>query len=326
MASIKDVARYAKVAPSTVSLVLNKTGYVSAETREKVERAMKELNYSPNELARNLYRNKTNIVGIIVPDASHPFFSTFIQYAEICLYDHGYKTMVCSTINRKNGEEEYIDMLKRQMMDGVIMGAHSLRLDIYENVDRPIVALDRYINDDIPIVRSDHKKVGELAAKRLLRAGCRKAVQISGARIVSTPSHERHDVFRSYFEEHGGIVYDMNMGWNHFNLAYYMTYVEKIFKEHPDVDGIFAVDMLIGACLQYARHHGIKVPEQLSMVACDGTFLTLGVERPITAIVQPIEDLARAAVENVIKLIDGSKMTKSETVFDVTLREGETTL
>ena len=74
MASIKDVAKYAKVAPSTVSLVLNKTGYVSAETREKVERAMKELNYSPNELARNLYRNKTNIVGIIVPDASHPFF------------------------------------------------------------------------------------------------------------------------------------------------------------------------------------------------------------------------------------------------------------
>lgn len=326
MASIKDVAKYAKVAPSTVSLVLNKTGYVSAETREKVERAMKELNYTPNELARNLYRNKTNIVGIIVPDASHPFFSTFIQYAEICLYDHGYKTMVCSTINRKNGEEEYIDMLKRQMMDGVIMGAHSLRLDIYEHVDRPIVALDRYINDNIPIVRSDHKKVGELAAERLLKAGCRKAVQVAGARIVSTPSHERHDVFRSYFEAHGGIVYNMDMGWNHFDMAYNLKYAEQLFEEHPDADGIFAVDMLIGACLQYARRHGIKVPEQISMIACDGTFLTVGAERPITAIVQPIEELAHAAVENVLNLIGGKRMIKSETVFDVTLREGETTL
>lgn len=325
MVSIKDVARHAKVAPSTVSLVLNKTGYVSAETREKVERSMKELNYTPNELARNLYRNKTNIVGIIVPDASHPFFSTFIQYAEMCLYDHGYKTMVCSTINRKNGEEECIDMLKRQMMDGIIMGAHSLQLDIYENLNRPVVALDRYINDDIPIVRSDHKKVGELAAKRLLEAGCKKVVQGSGARIVSTPSHERHDAFRSYFESHGGTVYDMEMGWNHFDIAYNLEFAERIFREHPDADGIFAVDMLIVSCLQYARRHGIQVPEQMRMIACDGTFLTVGTERPVTAVVQPMEELACAAVENVIKLIDGSRMTKSETVFDVTLREGETT-
>ncbi|PNV63614.1 transcriptional regulator [Clostridium sp. chh4-2] len=325
MVSIKDVARHAKVAPSTVSLVLNKTGYVSAETREKVERSMKELNYTPNELARNLYRNKTNIVGIIVPDMSHPFFSTFIQYAEMCLYDHGYKTMVCSTTNRKNGEEECIDMLKRQMMDGIIMGAHSLRLDIYENLNRPVVALDRYINDDIPIVRSDHKKEGELAADRLLKAGCKKVVQSSGARIVSTPSHERHDAFHSYFESHGGTVYDMEMGWNHFDLAYNLEFAERIFREHPDADGIFAADMLIASCLQYAHHQGIQVPEQMRMIACDGTILTMGVERPVTAVVQPIEDLACAAVENVVKLIDGSRMTKSETVFDVTLREGETT-
>ena len=65
MVSIKDVAKHAKVAPSTVSLVLNKTGYVSEKTREKVETSMKELNYIPNELARNLYHNRTNMIGII---------------------------------------------------------------------------------------------------------------------------------------------------------------------------------------------------------------------------------------------------------------------
>ena len=65
MASIKDVAKYAGVAPSTVSLVLNNAGYVSQRTREKVESAVRELNYTPNELARNLYRNRTNMIGII---------------------------------------------------------------------------------------------------------------------------------------------------------------------------------------------------------------------------------------------------------------------
>lgn len=325
MASIKDVARYAKVAPSTVSLVLNKTGYVSERTREKVENAIKELNYSPNELARNLYRNRTNIIGIIVPDTAHPFFSTFIRYAEICLYQYGYKTMVCSTISRENSEEEYIDMLKRQMMDGVIMGAHSLDLDIYEQVNRPIVALDRYINDSIPIVRSDHTQGGVMAAECLWESGSRNVVQVMAPRIVTTPAHNKHDVFRSCFEKYGGEVHTLEMEWNQFELDYNLSMTEKIFKEYPEADGIFAADMLIGCCLWHAGKYGIKVPEQMKMVAYDGTYLTRLNEKPITAIVQPIESLAKIAVRQIIRLIEGKEVKEKEIVLDVALRRGETT-
>lgn len=73
MASIRDVAKLAQVAPSTVSLVLNNKGYVSKTARDKVLAAIKELNYVPNELARNLFRNCTNIIGVVVPDIAHPF-------------------------------------------------------------------------------------------------------------------------------------------------------------------------------------------------------------------------------------------------------------
>ena len=89
MAGIRDVARLAHVSTSTVSLVLNKSGYVSDKTREKVETAMRELNYIPNELARNLYHSKTNIVGLILPDIAHPFFGSFAKYAEMELYKEG---------------------------------------------------------------------------------------------------------------------------------------------------------------------------------------------------------------------------------------------
>ena len=82
MASIGDVAKLAGVSRSTVSLVCNNKGYVSDETRKKIEKAMKELNYIPSELGRNLKMQKSGIVGIIVPDIAHPFFSTFIKYAE----------------------------------------------------------------------------------------------------------------------------------------------------------------------------------------------------------------------------------------------------
>ena len=101
MTSIGDVAKLAGVSRSTVSLVCNNKGYVSEETRKKIEKAMKELNYIPSELGRNLKMQKSGIVGIIVPDIAHPFFSTFIKYAEKELYSRGYKALVCGTAGRE---------------------------------------------------------------------------------------------------------------------------------------------------------------------------------------------------------------------------------
>lgn len=80
MVGMRDVAKAAGVSLSTVSLVVNNTGYVSADMRAKVESAMRQLNYIPNELARNLYRNRTNTIGVIMPTIAHPFFSTLTAH------------------------------------------------------------------------------------------------------------------------------------------------------------------------------------------------------------------------------------------------------
>ena len=86
MASIRDVARKANVGPATVSRVLNNSGYVSEETRRKIEDAMRELNYTPNELARNLFHKKSGIIAILVPSVSHPFFAELVKCVETELY------------------------------------------------------------------------------------------------------------------------------------------------------------------------------------------------------------------------------------------------
>ena len=116
MASIKEVAQKAGVGVGTVSRVSNSTGYVSDETRIKVETAMKELNYIPNELARNLLSKKSGIVAIIIPKISHPFFAEVVLYAEAELMKKGYKTMICSTYSEQNYEKEYINMLNRHIV------------------------------------------------------------------------------------------------------------------------------------------------------------------------------------------------------------------
>lgn len=97
MAKIKDVAKLAGVSTSTVSLVLNHKGYVSAATRAKVEAAVRELHYVPSEVGRNLSLNRTNLIGVIIPDVAHPFFAALLHEIEIALYQYGYKTMICST-------------------------------------------------------------------------------------------------------------------------------------------------------------------------------------------------------------------------------------
>ena len=163
MASIREVAQEAGVGVGTVSRALNGSGYVSPETRKKIEKAAKKLN-TPNELARNLYHNKTGIIGIIVPDLEHPFFSSLVKYIEMELYEQGYKTMICNTVGISRREQEYLDMLERNMADGIITASHGLEVSAYMKQAKPIVSIDRDLGPRIPLIGCDHGKGGRAHA------------------------------------------------------------------------------------------------------------------------------------------------------------------
>lgn len=323
LASIRDVAKLAQVAPSTVSLVLNNKGYVSDKARKKVLDAIEKLNYVPNELARNLFRNCTNIIGVIVPDVAHPFFGTFISALEIALYKHNYKIMVCSTIERENAEHELVDMLQRQMIDGIIMGCHSLEIGLYNNIDKPIVAFDRVINSKIPIVRSDHEQGGKLASQAMIQAKCKHPLQMIGAKSVTTPAHLHHLVFEKEMAKKGIEVINYEMGWNQFGMDYYKKIAKKIFDNYPEIDGIYGADMVICACLNEIRKRKLSIPEDIKLIAYDGTFITESGFYNITSIVQPIKLLAMETAKMIVALIQGKKVS-AEKILPVTLRRGDT--
>lgn len=323
MASIRDVAKLAQVAPSTVSLVLNNKGYVSDQARKKVLAAMEKLDYTPNELARNLFRNRTNIIGVIVPDIAHPFFGEFIRALELSLYKHNYTIMVCSTIERQNAEHELVDMLKRQMIDGIIMGCHSLEIDLYNNINKPIVALDRFINKNIPIIRSDHELGGKLAAKAILEANCKHPIQIIGAQKVKTPAHLHHLSFKEELAKYDIHVTDFEMEWNRFDMKYFQKIAKDIFTHYPEMDSIYGSDMVICACYGEATRRGISIPQELKLIAYDGTLITNCGLCNITSIVQNIEELAQNAGEMMVKLINKQEVNK-EIIIPVAFRLGTT--
>lgn len=325
MAGIRDVAKKANVGATTVSRVLNNTGYVSEDTRVKIEKAMKELNYTPNELARHLFHKKTGIIAVMVPDLGHPFYSGIVKNVEMELYDRGYKTMVCSTTKEHNCEMEYLDMLKRHIVDGIITGVHSLEVEEYLKIDKPVVALDRYLGDNIPVVGVNHRRGGELAAEKLLSCGCKAMIQFRGNRQVKTPSHERHETFEKTAKKAGASVYSYELAWNRFENTYFEEVVRKALTEHPEADGIFGADMLAVCALREAVKRGRKVPADLKIVAYDGTYVAELSNPIMTRIVQPLDELAGECVRLIVKQVNGKVYRKRRVFLDVELKEGEST-
>ena len=172
-----------------IKLVVNGAGCVSDDMRERVAEAMRALNYVPNELARNLYHDRTNTVGVIVPTIRHPFFATLAAGLQRELSERGLRTMLCSTADSGTGEAEYVDMLRRHMMDGIVMAAHTEHApDYWTSIGRPIVGFDCYLGEGIPSVGSDHEQGGRLIADLLIHNGSRHVAMVGG------PCRQFHDL------------------------------------------------------------------------------------------------------------------------------------
>lgn len=330
MATIQDVAKHAHVGVGTVSRVLNGKGYVKETTRQKIEASIEALNYTPNEMARSLFFRKCGIVAVIVPEVAHPFFAQFVSEAEKFLCEKGFQTMICNTYYKENYEQRYLEMLKRQKVDGIIFGSHTvLNPSQYENARRPIVTLDRNLGKSIPCVAADHESGGRMAAEELIRSGCRNVHQFAGFKgdeKASMPFDLRHEVFAEIMEEHGIACHSHYTKWAPMEAEYYQKTAENLLREYPDMDGVFATDMLLMAILQAALLRGKRVPEDLKLVSYDGTCGTALIYPRITRIVQPIAELAEEAVRLVVDLINGQPVEFKNAQFQVRLQPGDTTL
>lgn len=323
MASIRDVAKKAGVGVGTVSRALNGSGYVADETKARIQAIAEELDYKPNELARHLFRNRTGIIGIVVPDMENPFFSKLLKHMEIQLYKNGYKAMVCNTIEISTREQDFIDMLQQNAIDGIITGAHSLRDDAYYGLNKPVVAMDRDLGPGIPLIHSDHKAGGRMAAEALLEAGCKNVLNFGGSFRVHTPSNDRHQEFTRVMEENGASVKTIEMAWNMMEYDYYRRMMGQYMDIYRDIDGVFTTDIGALYCLNLAIQRGIRVPQDLRIIGYDAVDMTRLFTPELTSIAQDIPGLAKACVDTMMDLLDG-KSVEMEQIIPVSLQKGGT--
>lgn len=324
MATIKDVAKRADVGIATVSRMINGTGYVSEGSRKRIEEAIRELNFIPNERARNLSRKKSGIIGVIIPDFQTPFYASFIRQVEIELYRYGYKTMVCNTVKTSDREQEYIDMLDRNIVDGIITCALSVEDTVYQQINKPIVSMDHDLGPKIPLIHSDHRKGGRILAEYLVEQGCRRVIQIGGCFRVNTPSNDRYLEFEKVMNQYHISVRTLEMEWNRMDYSYYVNLLRNHVDEVQQADGIFASDMGAIALYHFVTDMGIKVPDDLKIVGYDGTDFTRMVTPVVTAVCQDIPLLAKKCVDTIMKLIQGDRDIEYHQIIDVYLQNGGT--
>ena len=137
---------------------------------------MRELAYKPNNLARSLQGKSAKLIGLIFPNISNVFYAELIDKLEHELFKQGYKTIICNSEHDSDKEREYLEMLEANQVDGIISGSHNLGIEDYNRVTAPIIAFDRNLSPDIPVVSSDNYGGGVLAAQTLVKAGAQNII------------------------------------------------------------------------------------------------------------------------------------------------------
>ena len=318
---MKDVAALANVGVGTVSRVLNSSGSVKESTRRKVEAAMKELNYIPNAYARGLKMNKTNTVALIIPTIWHPFFSEFAYYAESNLAKHKYKMLLCNSDVSSDKELEYIQMVQENKVDGIIGITYS-DLDNFVSSHLPFVTIDRHFKEETVCVTSDNFHAGQLAVEKLVEKGCHKLGYIGTHSRFPTETTKRRNGFEKQAKQ-SGIPYAIYDGQD--PVIELKQEIRTFFEENPDVDGIFAhTDFIALDILEVLEEMKRNVPEEVQIIGCDGIKMESGRRQIVSTIRQPVDLMAKAAVEKIIQVIDGESV-RTKITLPVHYVEGPTT-
>ncbi|MCM3711662.1 LacI family DNA-binding transcriptional regulator [Sporosarcina luteola] len=324
MASIRDVAKYASVSVATVSRVLNDKGYVGAETRKKVEAAIAELNYRPNEVARSLFKKQSKTIGLILPDIMNPFFPELARAIEDTASKLGYTVILCNSDEDEEKAQRYIDVLLQKYVDGIIISSNTILEKTIRELNIPVVCIDREISKDIPTIVVDNKKGARMATRFLKEKGRRKIAHIRGP-IDIVNANERCEGYREVVsgEQWFNESYIVN---GNYRMETATEVVLELLRQHPEIDGIFAANdtMAIGA-MKAAYQHGLKVPEEISIIGFDGIALGKASIPELTTIEQPLYKLGQTAAKVLIKLIKGQDIEKTFYQFDVQLVERDST-
>ncbi|WP_417805207.1 LacI family DNA-binding transcriptional regulator [Thalassospira lucentensis] len=303
MATIKDVAARAGVSVGTVSRVLANNQTVKQPLREKVSDAVAELGYKPNLAARALRTNRIDVIGVIVPDITNPFFAQIAKEIEIQAADMGHSVMLANTHDDQQHEAKQISALLDRSPRGIIVIAATDNGNFAPETDIPIVALDRPFGD-FPFVSTDHEAAAALIADHICDLGVERVAYIAGPQSTQVARVRKAGfVNRISQRNNAGSQVELQIEEALFDYASGENIARRLLgrpvDQRPHAIVAASDQQAIGA-LRAALDLKLRVPDDVLITGFDDIALASLVVPRLTTIRQPSSELARRALELVL--------------------------
>lgn len=313
--NIKDVSIEANVSIATVSRVINDKGYISPQTRKKVQQAIKKLNYIPNSAARILQGKRIHTIGIILPSLDNPLYSEFFELIEQKMNEKNYRTILCTSNNQPEKEREYFSLLKANQVEAIITSSHSTDADKLINANYPIISFDRFLSKKIPTVKSDNYSGGRQIAKKIIEFNKKKVLILSGSKEDFYPINDRIKGMLSIFNI---AKIDITTSYLDFESSTKVKeFLMRKILSNKDYDAICCTDDLTALLLKKITDSENYYP---LITGYDGSTFIRTYFPDLITVIQPLKEMAELCCDLVLQKINyPNKPIEPEYTFPISL-------
>ncbi|MDL2211597.1 LacI family transcriptional regulator [Erysipelotrichaceae bacterium OttesenSCG-928-M19] len=301
MATINDVAKKAFVSKATVSRYINGKK-VASNNAKKIDKAISDLNFTPNRVAQGLSNQKSDIIGVIVPDLLNPFFSEIVNTIERTAFADNISCLIFSSDNNSEIEAKAIEICNNFNVQGIVLAPVSNKTDLKDYLI-PIVTIDRYLKTSIKNIQADNKAIGKKIINYFFDKKVSNILLIEGDSTLDTTIKRREAFIKEALKK--------NMNYTVISSSFADVY--KVYEDIKELD----LNNFDGICMgNEIIAFGVlknKLRDDIVKVTVDGTYLNNFLLDDIFTIRQPINDLATLAYQKVINW-DNIKET---TILDI---------
>jgi LacI family transcriptional regulator len=312
VATIKDVAKKAGVAISTVSAVLNHSAPVSGDVARKVEAAIAATGYVPHAAARSLRNGRSQLIGLVLPDIANPHFATVARIVESVCLNAGYMAAVFSTSEDPERETQILHMMQMQRVAGLlIIPTRSDRVQgkkLMSEVHVPTVLLDSFV-EGMPydVVKLDNVEAGRIATEHLLSLGHRRIAVTKGRPNIATGADRLEGYMQAHKARRVRVDSSLVLDGNFRREDAYSSTLDVMQRREPPT-AIFALsNMMMLGVLQALAEMGHRVPDDVSVVGIDDFDTALMMNPPPTVVAEPVAEMAASAINRLLAQIGDNR-------------------
>ncbi|MGP3779493.1 LacI family DNA-binding transcriptional regulator [Halanaerobium saccharolyticum] len=307
--TLKDIARMADVAESTVSRALNDKPGVGRETKLKILKIAKENNYRPNQLARGLAAKKTNMIAVIMAEMDSPGNIEIVKSIEKAADEKGYQIILCNTNNQEDKEESYLSLLESNQVDGAIfiggklVGSHLLRASFSQ--DNRIVLVNRLAEENFfTSVLTDYSQGIYQAVEHLVEENFKKIALVCGSRD-DLIEEEKISGYKNALRDSGlDLNQELIFSTANDRQAGYNVFLEIIEGDVIPDAFISTRELTTIGLVEAIKMGGYFIPDDFAVVGYGDNILTSVIDPPLTVLSEPVEELGKSSLEFLLKLIN----------------------